>query len=60
LAQIGSRLGLSKQAVHKASIRNNLLKNEAGKYALEDVGTALKAEQSELIGVMRMKVTDMA
>ena len=47
LAQIGSRLGLSKQGVQKAAIRNTLPKNEAGKYSLEDIATALKAEQSE-------------
>lgn len=47
LAGIGRHLGLTKQGVHKACLRNNLVKNEAGKYALEDVATALKAEQSE-------------
>lgn len=47
LAQIGTRLGITKQAVHKCSLRNNLTKNAAGKVALEDVTAALRSEHSE-------------
>jgi hypothetical protein len=47
LAQIGSRLGITKQAVHKCANRNSLAKNAAGKVALEDVTAALRSEQSE-------------
>lgn len=58
LAQIGSRVGISKQAVQQCAKRNNLVKNAAGKYAFEDVAAALTAEGSERTQSSKTAVTN--
>ena len=47
LSAIGTPLGITKQAVHKAAIRNNLTKNAAGKFAFEDVAATCLRENKE-------------